>query len=79
MPSTNDAVRIQPWVNHWPENAKHTLPQSQSQSQSQDGGVHKRTYLAYAQKGAQPKDASCTDGTKVMRLDTVESFLTALK
>jgi len=68
MESTIDA-KIQPWVSRWPENTG---------SKAQQGGVHKRTYLANAQKGAQPKDASCTDGTKVMRLDTVDSFLTAL-
>ena len=57
------------WQNKWPQNVDHDA--------SKDSSAFSR--MAGSGQGAQPNKHSAIDGTKVLRIDRIENFLSAIK
>jgi hypothetical protein len=62
------AQKVQPWKGRWPQNISSASTFDPNTFPCATGPG----------KGAQPNEANSADGTKVMRIDTVERFVAQL-
>lgn len=64
-----ESQKIQPWKGKWPQNISSTTFSDPMAFPFATGPG----------KGAQPNEANCADGTKVMRIDNIDKFVEQIK